>query len=385
MPIDVSASSLLLHALSVHTEAPQYGIKVPSHISRAWRSKLSTPEYRDALVAIGADPTKVGALLGNSHRWDQGLCKFFTLKMFEFFMKRTAKSKFQAADMLTQYSIPNSQPHINLLTYTGSKYASRFVMEGPAVFIGNTRYITIKIKTEYPNVSKGPDEYNFRWINMRYKKNLATGAVELQPIPEFKPRRTGSGYTTVGEIKNMEGMVANFSYCALANSLKELCILALRMVAGENIPPATVIQGQSIPFDLINLLQKRNNQFRIVTYNFSDPLFTEVSGVDSGIKRSYRVNGDEGIYFVYGTNRDISHFAERGLVEHAFDADLFHLGSHNLYAQIDSEEPVCGVLFECGHAPDTIGVDGFAVWNRPAEITSYEILDEPMIIESFGV
>ena len=387
MLVDIPASSLLTEALSIYTDASLLGIKVSTHISREWRAKLATPPYRDGINSISADPLKVGYLLGNSHRWDQKLCKYFTLRMFKFFITRSSRSKFSADDLLLQYTVPSASSHINLRTYDAQKYAPRFVMEGPALFTGNNRYITIKIKTEYPNVNKGPQEYDLRWINMRYTKDLRSGDVELLPLPKFKAKTAGRGLTTEGQIKGMEGQIANFSYCALANSLKELCLTALAIIAEDFDPRRATKVGQTIPFDLINLIRNRNDKYRLVTYTNMGPLFDDSASL--GLSREFRINGDRDIYVVFGSREDINTIAGSESVFDAYVAHDFHLASINLRGLVDPQEQLVGMIFESASEPDemvSFPQGRYVSWGGGgADVLSYEILEEDDILEVFGV
>ena len=382
--VDISASSVLSEMSSIYTDARDMGLNVPKHINKNFRSTLATPAYREALEAARLDPVVIGNVLGNKHRWDQGLCKYFTLRFLEFYMKRTPRSTFDASVMTLQYAMPNAKDYTTLPAYDAASYGPRYVDEGPSLFYGNNRYLTLKIKTEYPNVSKGLDEYQLRWINMRYIKNIRTGAVTLQPVPAFKARRkaVGKSLETRGQISGQAGQIANFSYCALANAFKEICLISLDMLVGKAVPDTS--SEPYIPFDIINLLEKRNTKFRIVTYGATElgPLFGS-AGIT--VNSEHRINGDVGIYFLYGSSDDLQAIAEEMSVFQAYVADEFRLSQHNLYGDIDNGEPVQGLLFETEVAPTVITEQGVAIWDDAAQISAYELLDEGDIVESLGV
>lgn len=382
--VDISASSVLSDMISIFKDARALGLKVPSHINSKFRNTLASPAYRDALESARLDPEEIGYVLGNKHRWDQGLCKYFALRSFKFYMQRTPRSPFDPDVFLLQYSMPNSPKYTILNRYKAADYGPRYVDIGPSIFYGNNRYMTIKLKTEYPNVSKGLDEFQLRWINMRYTKSLTTGNVVLQPVPKFKAKRklVGRSLETRGQIRDQAGEIANFSFCALANAFKDLCIKSLDMLVGKPVPAEST--GTYVPFDIINLLEKRNTKFRIVTYGLSalGPLFGEEGlTVDS----EYRVNGDTGIYFLYGSPEDIKSLLEKGHVHHAYVAEMFRLSEHNLYGVVEPGTSVEGVLFETESTPIVITTSGVSTWEEPAAISSYEILNEQEIIESLGV
>ena len=69
--IDVAAASILREAVSIYDDALGLNLKVPKHISVAFRNLLASPQYRDVLSSSDIDSAKIGRLLGNKHRWDQ--------------------------------------------------------------------------------------------------------------------------------------------------------------------------------------------------------------------------------------------------------------------------------------------------------------------------
>ncbi|MGA1706830.1 MAG: hypothetical protein ACO39X_07290, partial [Candidatus Nanopelagicaceae bacterium] len=380
--IDVSAAAILREAVEIYERARDLGLSVPTHVSVKFRNKIATPQYRDIVATSELDPVVLGYLLGNKHRWDQGLCKFFTLHFLKFFMTRTPKSRFDPRKLTLQYEIPSANSEETLFVYDGSKYADRYVDFGPTLFLGNNRYITIKIKTMYPNVSKGTGEYMLRWINMRYTKT-SSGNVTLERVPDFKAKRkdVGKSLETRGQIRNQPGQIANFSYCLLANAFKEICQTSLDMLAGINAGADTNPE-RVIPFDLLNLIEKRNSKFRIVTYRSRlGPLFEGTEGVEVG--EEYRINGESEISFLFGTREDIREIAEQGSVTSAYAAETFHLSHHNLYADIEDDSPVFGILFKTDRQGD-LETSGMVFWDDPADIETYEILDEDQIIQTFG-
>ena len=389
MLIDVSAASILREAINIFSKATSFGIRVPTHVSMKFRNQLATPQYRDALKLSEVDPAKLGQVIGNKHRWDQGLCKFFTLHFLKYFMARTpARSRFNPENLILQYSIPSPE-NPPLLAYDPSRYASQFVMYGPTLFLNNNRYLTIKIKTMYPNVTKGLGEFQLKWINMRYKKNLSNGNVDLLPLPTFKAKRkaVGKRLETRGQIRDQEGSIANFSYCQIANSFKDICHIALTLLVGGDI--GSYVGGRSyLPFDLVNLLEKRNSKFRIVTYApelMSLPLFDESAEKDvpgEQVESEFRINGSE-VFFIYGAESSIRELLEGGITS-AYIGETFNLAGHNLYADIAPGQPTVGVLFRANRPCDT-EYKGIAVWGEPVDLTDYEILDEYQIIETFGV
>jgi hypothetical protein len=380
--INVSAAAILREAIDIYERARDRGLNVPTHVSVKFRNKIATPQYRDIVATSQLDPVVLGYLLGNKHRWDQGLCKFFTLHFLKFFMVRTPKSRFDPRKLTLQYEIPSTNSEETLFVYDGSKYADRYVDFGPTLFLGNNRYITIKIKTMYPNVSKGTGEYMLRWINMRYRKTVANGNVTLERVPDFKAKRTKSkSYETRGQIRNQPGQIANFSYCLLANAFKEICQASLDMLAGIDVA-ADAYTDRFIPFDLLNLIEKRNSKFRIVTYTSMPGALFE--GVDEfNIGKEYRINGESEIGFLFGTREDIREIAEQGSVTGAYAAETFRLSRHNLYADIEDGSPVCGILFKTDRQGD-LETSGMVFWGDPANIETYEILDEDQIIQTFG-
>lgn len=386
--IDVSATSILSEATSIYLDAANLGLKVPRHVNTKFRNKLASPQYRDMLGAAGLDSTLIGYLLGNKHRWDQGLCKYFTLRFLQFFMRRSPKSMSFNPDVLTaQYSLPSAKSHEILTAYDSQAYAAMFVMEGPAVFLANPRYITVKLKTQYPNVSKGAEEFQLRWINMRYTKDIKSGNVTLQPLPKFKAKRKdiGKSLETKGQIKNQAGQIANFSYCLLANAFKELCETALKMLVGDVIPSGSA--DVLVPFDLLNIILKRNSKFRIVTYSSTGalgPLFAH-SPAERGISVSseYRINGIEDIYVLFGSQNDVENVITFGYTQGAYAGSGFKLSAHNVYADVEDGE-VYALLFKASR-PGDIETSELVFWEDPVEITTYEILDENGILDTFGV
>ena len=381
-PIDVSAASILREAVSIYEDAQVLNLNIPKHINVTFRNLLASPQYRDILSSSSIDSAKIGRLLGNKHRWDQPLCKYFALRFLQYFMERTPRSKFDPRSLTIQYSVPNADPQATLFAYNASQYASQYVDFGPTLFLGNNRYITIKIKSMYPNVTKGLGEFQLRWINMRYTKTLDKGNVDLQPLPEFKAKRVGStrSYQTRGQISSQDGLIANFSYCQLANAFKEICHAALDLLVGKNgsVDASSVM---SMPFDLLNLIEKRDSKFQITTFKALGPLFTE-GGVAVGAQ--YRINGHSEILFLYGSESDISRLVEIGEISSAYAGENFRLASHNLYGSVEPGEPLRGLLFRADR-PGGIETSGLVFWDTPARIESYEILDEGQILEIFGV
>ena len=389
MLIDLSAASILREAINIFSKARSLGVRVPTHVNMKFRNQLATPQYRDALNLSEVDPEKLGQVIGNKHRWDQGLCKFFTLHFLKYFMTRTpARSRFNPENLILQYSIPYPE-NPPLLAYEPSRYASQFVMYGPTLFLNNNRYLTIKIKTMYPNVTKGLGEFQLKWINMRYSKNLKNGNVTLLPLPEFKAKRktVGKRFETRGQIRDQEGSIANFSYCQIANSFKEICHIALTLLVGGDTDQ--YVGGRSfLPFDLVNLLEKRNSKFRVVTYVpelVSLPLFGDSSErieESDAVESEYRINGSE-VFFIYGAESSIRELLDKG-ISSAYIRETFNLAGHNLYADIVPGQPMVGVLFRADRPYDT-EYKGIAVWEEPTDLTDYEILDEYQVIETFGV
>jgi len=394
MSIDVAAGSILREAINIFSNAEAQGLKVPTHVNIAFRNKVSTPQYRDILRTSDIDPESLGRVIGNKHRWDQALCKYFALHFLKFFMERTPRSRFDPAQLTLQYSVPSADD-ASLLAYEPARYASQFVMFGPTLFLKNNRYITIKIKTMYPNVSKGLDEFQLRWINMRYTKSLNNGNVTLQPVPAFKAKRkqVGKRLETKGQIKGQDGLIANFSYCQLANAFKEACQIALRLLVGDDLSGHS--SGDAlVPFDLLNLIEKRNTKFRIVTYASKlsgMPLFADTSADEGGsaaigVRGDYRINGDAEYFFLYGPEEYISQVLDENSLTAAFVGETFRLSRHNLYAGVESGEAVVGLLFQVDRSGD-VETKYMSFWEdaKPASIDSYEILDEDQIVDLFGV
>ena len=57
--------------------------------------------------------------------------------------------------------------------------------------------------------------------------------------------------------------------------------------------------GMSAPFDLLNIIEKRNTKFQITTFATIGPLFASGGG-GVMIDERYRINGDSEIFFLYG-------------------------------------------------------------------------------------
>lgn len=381
--VDVSASAILTEALSICADAKDIGLNMPKHVSVKFRNILASPQYRDVLSRENLDPTQIGYLLGNRHRWDQKVCKYFTLRFLKFFMVKASASQFLPEKLVLQYSLPKTPEFERLSAYDAQGYSRRFAMFGPSVFLNNNRYISIKLQTEYPNVTKGVGEYQQKWINMRYTKNISTGNVMLQPVPEFTARRKEMDKTleTRGQIRNQNGEIAKFSYCMLASAFKEICDIALKMLVGAEVPtnPDSIA---FTPFDILNLIQKRNFKFRIVLQPVVDSLFPPQS--PENVVRGYRINGDADLFFLFGTSEDISNVVEIGEVYTAYNAEVFRLSQYNVCGQVgEDDSEAYGILFKVERFADLEAEDK-AFWDAPVRITEYEILDEDGILNVFG-
>jgi hypothetical protein len=216
-------------------------------------------------------------------------------------------------------------------------------------------------------------------------KDLNTGNVQLQELPKFEARRVlkDGSLETRGQIRGLEGDVANFSYCQVANAFKEVCHIALRLLVDSPVSSAD-FSGVSVPFDLLNLIIKKNYKFRLVTYKSVSGGLSSDSKGSIKVNREYRVNGDSDIFFIFGSESDISDILERGIVHSAYTGEGFHLSSHNLYADVPEGEEVCGLVFRTD-SPGDIETADMAFWEDGVLVDSWEILSEDQIVDLFGV
>ena len=376
--IDIPVSAVLEEAVSIFKDAKALGIQVPNHVNRKFRDLLVTV-YRDQLTAMNLSPDEVGAILGNRARWGLNLSKYFTLRFLKFYISRSPSTDFSPADLILQYSLPSAPDFLNL-PYVSRNYAGYYVAAGPALFVDSRKYISVKLKTEYPNVDKGPEFRDLRWLTMRYTKDNR-GRVDLVAFPAFDARidPVTSKLTTEGLIKNLPGHVLNFSYGQLALIFKRLCDTALRMSVGQRLDPLHLEDTQpSLPFDLINIILHKNYVYRLA--KFGTAAYRTSGKFQPEVKSAYRINGDT-MYVTFVDSRNLDFDLER-LPLKAFDASSFDIDKINIYEDLPSESVgVCGVLFTTDTPASRIDGSAF-IWELEVpELKEYEVLDEESLLQ----
>ena len=279
MDIYIKARDLLKMASFVWELARLEGFRLPKFVNQ--KSKAEFQNITQTFFY--GDPQSVSNLefiLGNSSRWDQNLCRFFSIGMLNYFIEEANELtllkenfRFPKAKSL------NSSEEVPLLDYSAGEVSSNYSYTG-AVLQLNPRNISIRAKIIYPNLTQAkktgnPNLAMPKWFTMRYKTSNAKrrkGEVKLQPLPEFKienfsfydnvAKRTKFDSRVIPQKKELEktGRLAKFSYCNLADQLKCLLKFAIKNLEDKKIPSYTAAKDCLLNslyskdcFDLINL------------------------------------------------------------------------------------------------------------------------------------
>lgn len=366
----IPASSILLEASAAIEQARALGLSVPSLTSRDLKYSLHTT-YRDVLSDNGIRIEDVGALLGNRARWDAPLCRLFVLRFLDFFATRLAGDKVLG---LTDAFFSQGAKSKALPWYRGSEFTPMYTPDAPTLYFGDPRTLTIKQRVMFPNVSKGPDEYMFKLINLRYDV-ASSGDVKLLPFPAFAARvAPGGALSATGLISNLPGYICRFSHCQLAGLIRKLVDSAFRMVVGEPVTAADVRVARLLA-DVVNLVCATNERFEIA----GGPTATAL-----------RINSAEltaagFIFFVVGSRDAIEAFA-RGETSPAHvmahDAAKFDLSEVSVYANLpDTDTAVYGALFTASTTPVYID-DDLVTFVEGTHATDVEVLSESELVSA---
>jgi len=386
MLVQIPASSILLEACRVFKAAQAQGMHTPKLFSREFKYDLFS-KYRDVLSDNGIDSQVLGDILGNSARWDAVLNRFLVLNFLQFFGSRLSTS--YSLDLMGAFA--TNTRDIKLSWYKPSEFSQAYAQVGPTLSIGDPRVLTIKMKVQYPNVSKGQNEYMFKWVNMRYDISHM-GNVKLQPLPRFKAVRkpSGRGLTTEGMIKGLSGSICKFSYGQLAVLLKKVIENALKILAGEtsSIDPSALMTVHPI-LDVVNLIWKTTAKFEIVSAQSATMLGPLFSAVAPTTVDAFKINDEdvEGLqstyYVVFGMLKnleDIINGSQKELT--AFRAENFQLEDVNLYGQIDEDAPIFALLFTT-RSETRVGDQERVIFENGVHLLEYEILNEDEILANF--
>lgn len=386
MPIQIPASSILIEACRIFKAAKSLGIETPKLFSREFKYDLYS-KYRDVLDDNGIEASVLGDILGNNARWDSVLSRFFVLNFLDFFCNRISTP--HQPRLMIAYAANTKD--IKLTWYKASEYSPTFSQTGPTLSIGDPRVMTIKMKVQYPNVSKGQNEYMFKWVNMRYDLTHL-GTIKLQKLPRFKATRkpSGRGLTTEGMIKGLSGTICKFSYGELAVLLKKIVSFSLKILANETTTlDAAELMSVHLVLDVTNLICATSEKFEIVTAQSVvqlGPLFATVAPttVTSFKINDAEVAGLENKFFVvFGSLKYLESILNHRVESfRAFRAEQFQLGDVNLYGEMDENEPIFALVFNTQY-PNTVGDTEHAIFDASNEINDYEILTEDEILENF--
>jgi hypothetical protein len=357
-------------------QARSLGLKVPTLTTKAIKYALHTT-YRDVLSDNGIDVADIGALLGNKARWDAPLCRLMVLRFLDFFAARLAGVK---PLQLTEALVARGEKSVLLPWYRGADFSPVYTPDGPTLYFGDARTLTLKQRVMFPNVTKGPDEYMFKLVNLRYEV-LPGGGAKLLPFPAFVARPAaggGGGVTAAGLISSLPGDICRFSYCQLAGLLRRLCEASFRMLVGEVVTAADIRLARLF-VDVVNVIYNTTETF-------------EVAGGPGGVP--LRINSADVaavgfIFLVVGPRDTIEAFArgEMGPPDViAHDAAMFDLREMNIYgdlADIEVELAVYGALFTASSPPTYI--DGSLVtFDEGTQATEVEVLSEPDLLSALG-
>jgi len=386
-PVELDARSILTQICSIVAEGERRGGKIPEFVSPKTAQLFNTRAYQDALR--GVDTECVGKIVGNRSRWDAGFSKFFTLKFLAYIMTRTPNVRY-AINLGAYYDLPNPPSQIRIYAYDMENMTSGRGVIGPTVFIGEPRFVTIKSKVQFPNITKirklrNTSEHMYKWVNMRYITN--DGEVSLAPLPKFGAERVDGGrvYVQKPTIKSLDGWICKFSYAQLAVLLRGLVLNCVNLLVGNDISPEKAVVARQV-FNLINLIQKRNLEFKLVTGQYAS-LELFASTAPSGDGREIRINdGDEAqqpkIFILFDTHKNLLSTIETGGEVSAYNAQSFTISDINLYSNVDSDAEVCGLLFSTEDIPVYLG-DNLNLWEQFPALTDFEILSEEEILDTF--
>ena len=386
MTVQIPASSILIEACRIFKDASAKGMSVPKLFRRDFKYDLFS-KYRVVLEDNGIDPSTVGDILGNSARWDSVLNRFFVLNFLEFLGKRLPSSHNPG---LTAGYLTNKKD-IKLTWYRASDYSPTMSQSGPTLSIGDPRVMTIKMKVQYPNVSKGQNEYMFKWVNMRYDITHM-GTIKLQQLPRFKATRksSGRGLTTEGMIKGLSGTICKFSYGELAVLMKKIVSFALKILAneGSSLDP-TELMSVHLVLDVVNLIWATSEKFEIVSSQSAvalGPLFSTVAptSIETFKINDEEIEGLESTYFVvFGGLKTLEAILNGQMPTFtAFRAENFQLGDVNLYGDMDDNEAIYALVFTT-KSSRAIGDKERVIFDAHTVIEKYEIWNEDEILENF--
>jgi len=391
---NVHVVEILREIASIYQKAKDSGIQVPTHVDHKFKSRLYST-YRDRLILEGIDVENIGYVLGNKSRWKSEFCKFFTLHFMKFMMLNGPRTKFDPESLVEQYTNPDFRDPIWLNMYEASDFSPSFVMNGPNLFVQDSRTIAIKAKIEFPNVYKAKrarnrNQYMYKWVNMRYALR-PTGTVSLLPFPklEAKPVKGTNEYTTRGVISSLPGEIAKFSYCQLASTILALGKAGLKMLVSPNVDVLEFDQIRLL-INLINLITNRSTQYYLIRPIAGTKaasvtqmsLFGEVEETDR-----IRLNGDEQsdyMYIYFGSPETVAELLEGRPIEFtAHRMSTLDLQVTNIYENLDEDEDLAILLFETYEEPNLFDTAHLASWHDglPSSIKSHDILTEDELFD----
>lgn len=369
--IRIPASSILLEACAAIAQARAAGMPVPRSTSKHIKYAMHTT-YRDLLADNGVDVESLAAVVGNRARWDAPLCRLMVLRFLDFFSARLGAN---VSRNLSQYVTNRNVRTIQLPWYRGSDFSPSYTPDAPTLYIGDPRTLAIRQRVMFPNVSKGPDEYMFKLINLRYDID-SRGVPKLLPFPAFEARAKGDDrtLTTAGVISGLPGFICRFSYCQLAGLLRKLTAAALKQLAGEPVT-AGELRVARLFADVVNIVYGKSETFEVAGTPTSSPV-----RINSADLADLTVYGR--LFLVVGPRAEVEGIVRGDIrlsevVTH--DALALDLEALNLYQGIDEAADLHATVFISDQQPMLTG-SSRVLFGDNAVVLDAEVLSEPELI-----
>ena len=394
--LNLNAVDVLRKITDIFDRAGDLGITTPKFVNERFRDKLAI-SYADELEFYKIDPMRVGYLLGNKSRWTQPLCKYMTLHFLRYICEESRKILKPAAlrtgmvkrpPLKRGFNVqdltnPREKP-IRLLNYSKTEVSAGRIDSVPRLYIDNARTISIKARVKYPNVSKRrqgvSDAANWKWIDLRWERS-GGGYARLMKLPNFQ-----SASSTIGSIRDLDGRIAKFSYCTLANSIKDLAYHALAMINKDQVSDKQTAESAHI-FDLANLIQKQTIHFYLAMGQRSEvgDLFSSPPR-DEGSPQKARINdGDmeDDVFVILGSYEELADMMARpDLISAAAPASSVDAASIDLYYGTGTSEELHALIFTTYTRPDYESAH-LVEWDNGVDFEKAELLTESDLEDLF--
>ena len=389
--LQLNVVEVLRTVTEIFEAAQSEGIEVPRFINDDFQDKLAI-SYAPELNAHKINPLFVGYILGNKSRWKLPLCKFVTIRFLKYICESSARTlrgsrttgrrEFKRGFYIRDLIAPNAA-RIRLLKYSLTDTADGRVRQGPTLVLNDSRTISIKAQVKYPNVSKIREGYSdasiWKWIDLRWER-VPGGFARLKKLPNFL-RYAGSPR---GSIRSLDGRIAKFSYCDLANSVRSLCKQSLDMLNGDAVSDAQSAENADI-FDLANLMQDSTIHFSLVATATADTQGDLFTTTGSAVRAEARINPGElagNVFVVLGPRSAVlQHFAHPESIQVAVPAGAVDVASVELYLASGNSEPLAAVVFATTVFPDEVDSYSAEWYSGVGVVEDVELLDQDTLIE----